>query len=380
MIAALFRALNCPHTEIWLPHYLRREVGLRLSPTVSGTRHLIFCFVDHYEPGWRGADAATARGRLDDWLTRYPRVADRHRDWHGCRPGHSFFYPYDMLERAELRDLVAFCKAGYGELEIHLHHRDDTSATLRAKLKDAVRIWREEGALGTWPGGTRPAFGFIHGDWALDNSRHEGGRNFCGVNDELTILAEEGCYADFTFPTVDVVSQPRLTNTIYYATDDPARPKSYDRGVPVRAGGRADGQLMIVQGPLCLRKKGGLIPRRDDGDVTSRNGATSERVDAWARTNVHVEGRPEWTFVKVHTHGAADHCRDGLLGDGFEALFSALESRYNDGEAWRLHYVNAREMYNIIRAAEAGQDGDPSLYRDFAIAPPTARVAAMARE
>jgi hypothetical protein len=110
--------------------------------------------------------------------------------------------------------------------------------------------------------------------------------------------------------------------------------------------------------------------------VTGPNGATPERVDAWVRLNIRLPGRPEWTFVKVHTHGAADHCREGLLGGGLDALFGALESRYNDGSAWRLHYVTAREMYNIIRAAEAGRAGDPSDYRDFAIAPPGARVAA----
>jgi len=42
----------------------------------------------------------------------------------------------------------------------------------------------------------------------------------------------------------------------------------------------------------------------------------------------------------------------------------------NDNRRWRLHYVTAREMYNMIKAAEAGHDGDPSGYRDFAITPP----------
>src|SRR5437764_446696 len=83
------------------------------------------------------------------------------------------------------------------------------------------------------PATGRPAFGFIHGNWALDNCRVEGVRNFCGVNDELTVLAEEGCYADFTFPALFHLAQPRQSNSIYYAEDDPQRPKSHDRGVPV---------------------------------------------------------------------------------------------------------------------------------------------------
>jgi hypothetical protein len=378
MIARLFRALGCPYAEIWLPGYLRREAGRILRPRPSGTRHLIFCFVDHYEPHVGRVDDATARRRLDAWLEQYPRIADQHGDTHGRPPTHSFFYPYDEMEPGELRDLAAVCAAGYGELEIHLHHHDDTSETLRAKLRAAIGRWREVGALGTWPGSDRPAFGFIHGNWALDNSRLENGRNFCGVNNEITVLAQEGCYADFTFPALAHMAQPRQANSIFYATDDPDRPKSYDRGEEVRAGGEPSGDLMIVQGPLCVRRKRGrFLPSPEDGDVTGTNPATPERVDAWARMAIHLPGRPEWVFVKVHTHGAADRNLEGLLGGGFEALFADLEQRYNDGRNWRLHYVTAREMYNMIKAAEAGHAGDPFDYRDFAIGPPGARVPAL---
>jgi hypothetical protein len=371
MIRRFFRALGCPYAEIWLPAYLRREMGRLAGPRASGARHLLFCFVDHYEPHVGRADDATARRRLDAWLEQYPRIADRHGDAHGRPPGHSFFYPYDEMEPGELRDLAALCAAGYGELEIHLHHRDDTSDTLRGKLRAAVEHWQEAGALGSWPETGRPAFGFIHGNWALDNSRVEGERNFCGVNDEIRVLAEAGCYADFTFPALKQMAQPRLCNCVYYATDDPRRPKSHDWGQPVRVGGKQSGDLMIVQGPLgILRRPGLVLPRPEDGDITGQHPATPERVDAWVRTAIHLPGRPEWVFVKVHTHGAADDNLAGLLGGGFDALFADLEARYNDGRRWRLHYVNARELYNIIKAAEAGRAGDPSDYRDFLIAPP----------
>ena len=47
-----------------------------------------------------------------------------------------------------------------------------------------------------------------------------------------------------------------------------------------------------------------------------------------------------------------------------------LTTQYNDGTLYKLHYVTAREMYNIIKAAERGLTGDPSQYRDLIIAPP----------
>jgi hypothetical protein len=54
--------------------------------------------------------------------------------------------------------------------------------------------------------------------------------------------------------------------------------------------------------------------------------------------------------------------------------YEYLESRYNDGVRWKLHYVSAREMYNIVKAAEAGKTGDPGQYRDFVIARPQYRT------
>ena len=77
-------------------------------------------------------------------------------------------------------------------------------------------------------------YGFIHGNWALDNSLPDG--KHCGVNNELDVLRETGCYADFTLPSAPSPAQTRTINRIYYAIDDPLRPKSHDTGVPVGSG------------------------------------------------------------------------------------------------------------------------------------------------
>ena len=88
------------------------------------------------------------------------------------------------------------------------------------------------------------------------------------------------------------------------------------------------------------------------------------------KTGVHVEGRPEWVFVKIHTHGTQDHDIDTLLGEPVDAMHRYLESAYNDGKRHVLHYVTARETYNIIKAAEAGEQGDPGQYRDYVLPAP----------
>ena len=48
-----------------------------------------------------------------------------------------------------------------------------------------------------------------------------------------------------------------------------------------------------------------------------------------------------------------------------------LTTKYNDGDNYLLHYVSAREMYNIVKAAEQGEQGNPNDYRDFHVAAPT---------
>ena len=168
-------------------------------------------------------------------------------------------------------------------------------------------------------------------------------------------------------------TQTSTINSIYYATDDPARPKSHDKGVAVHVGGSASGDLMIVQGPLGLNfreRRAGIVPRIENADVRGSCPPTPERVDAWVKTGIHVEGRPEWVFVKVHTHGTQERDMDTLLGKPVDDMHDYLESTYNDGKHHVLHYVTAREMYNIAKAAEAGKTGDPGQYRDFELARP----------
>jgi hypothetical protein len=272
--------------------------------------------------------------------------------------------PWDEYDEWEFRRLAELCRAGWGEIDLHLHHRDDTSASLTEKLRTAIQLYDHHGVLPHWPNG-KPAWGFIHGNWALDNSRSDGGRNYCGVNDELTLLAQEGCYADFTFPAWQHTAQPRQLNSIYYATDDPLLPKSYDRGEAARAGTSGEGTLLLIQGPLAPFLRKGYRPTMDDGDLASYRRYSPERLDRWVRTGVHVEGRADRVFVKLHCHGAADANREALLGSDLDALFTDAEARYNDGTRYRLHYVTAREMFNIVKATEAGSDLEIAEARDY---------------
>ena len=361
-------AIRSRNMQIWLPDYLRA----RAPQPVAGPVHVMFCFVDHFEPMWHGADLATQRARVDRWCADYRRLAERHRDADGRPPQHSFFYPEEEYLQEHLDKVAALCADGYGELEIHLHHDNDTEANFVTSMRRFCELLHERhGALPRDPVSGELRFAFIHGNWCLDNSRPDG--RWCGINNEITLLRELGCYADYTFPSAPSDTQTSTINSIYYATDDPQRPKSHDRGEPVRVGGTPSGDLMIVQGPLGLNwreRRLGVMPRIENADVRKGCPPTPARVDHWVRSGIHVQGRPEWVFVKVHTHGTQEQDMDTLLGAPADAMHAHLERAYNDGSRYLLHYVSAREMYNIIKAAEAGLDGDPAAYRDYLLPPP----------
>ena len=92
------------------------------------------------------------------------------------------------------------------------------------------------------------------------------------------------------------------------------------------------------------------------------------RLKTWIDQFVHVDGRPEWTFVKLHTHGAPEKNASTLLGAPMEGLHAAL-AQLASHEPWRVHYVTAREMYNVARAAMDGMRGSPAGYFDYEVPP-----------
>ncbi|MBL8524572.1 MAG: hypothetical protein JNN20_12845 [Betaproteobacteria bacterium] len=366
-VAVFWAGLAHRQIHTWFWAYVRHQRRVGALPPVTGPTHVMFCFVDHYEPLAAGADDELGMRRVDRWATEYRKVAGAFRDADGCHPIHSFFYPEEEYRPQYLDVVGALCRDGFGEVEIHLHHDHDTPAGLTDKLsRFTTTLKSRHGLLPTLNGGT--PFAFIHGNWALDNSRGDG--RWCGIDNELIVLREAGCYADFTLPSAPSDTQTRTINAIYYAEDDPHRPKSHDAGIEMKVGGQPSGDLLIFQGPLALHwrhRKFGIWPRIENSDISPTDIPIADRIPVWLEQHIHVAGRPEWLFIKVHTHGAIEENADFLFDGELRKLFEGLQQQCNDGKKYQLHYVSAREAYNIAKAAEAGKSGNPNDYRDFVI-------------
>jgi hypothetical protein len=356
----------------WLPSYLLRS-RRRPVATVESPVHVFLAVCDHFEP-FHDTDKAGALKALADWAERWPALVEAHRDHSGRGPRHTFFYPIEQYDADVIARLSEVCQRTGSEVEVHLHHEGDTAATLTEQIRMGLEQLAVHGLLSRGPAGEL-RYGFIHGNWALDHS-HPAGKH-CGVVDELEVLKKTGCYADFTLPSAPDPAQVRIINSIYYAREDGA-PASHARGVPVSVGKTAalaelPDHLLLVQGPLGLnwsRRKFGLIPRIENADLTGANPPTVERFRLWTRLCPMVQNGPPWVFVKLHTHGGISRNYNALLGEKGLRFHQGLAELAANDPTVRYHYVTAREMVNLIHAAEQGAGGEPAAFLDRGLLPP----------
>jgi hypothetical protein len=295
----------------------------------------------------------TAMQRVARWQDCWPKIAEAApRDASGKQPCYSFFYPQEDYRRELLTPLAEMTRQGICDVEVHIHHDQETPDGFREKIKTFCRQLREEhGLLHDIDG--RTMFGFIHGNWALDNSRPDG--RWCGLTGEIELLRELGCYADFTMPSLPSDTQGRIVNQIYWCTGTPGRPKAFDRGVEARVGAGVQGDLMMITGPLGLRYSGRLMPRLETGELAGYDLPTPYRVKRWLDLAPRVG---DDLFVKLYAHGAREDNADGLLGTGAKAgglaeMFSWLQEQSAERQL-ELHWASAFEMY---RAASALVEG-----------------------
>lgn len=350
--AVFWRIVRSRNMQYWLGAHLG-EVVSRLRRTPAAPRHVYFCFADHYEPYGGTQDRARATSRVQQWVDEYPVIAARHRDSFGNPPKHSYFYPAEEYDPALLDQLAGLKRAGWGDVEVHLHHDNDMADNLRRTLTDfAQTLHDRHGLLRLDPATGKPLYVFIHGNWALDNSRPDG--RWCGVDNELDVLVETGCFADMTMPSAPSDTQTGKINSLYFARGHSGCRKSHDRGRDVAVGDwRRPGELLMIQGPLTLNwkeAKFGLLPRIESAELSFDAPPTAQRVALWGRCGVSVRGAEEHVFVKVHTHGATESSMKMLFANGgFDTLWTELERQYRDRDGCKLHYVTAWEMVEKIR-------------------------------
>jgi hypothetical protein len=319
--------------------------GLRPLPR---PQHVFLCIADHFEPDWNRASRSRQRDRVQRWNNEYPKLFRQFIDTRGRTPQHTFFYPIEVYDAEHIEHLCKLVRSGDADIEIHLHHSDDSADRLRVSLEMAVHNFHDRHGLLSKDARGKLRYGFVHGNWALDNSDPKG--QWCGVNDELTILMQTGCYADFTMPAAPHPAQTRQINSIYYAIDDVCQPKSHDTGTKAELGVQPHAEgLLMVQGPLSVV----LQIRIENGNLSGSQPPARNRIPRWLQACVCVQQRPDWVFVKLHTHGAQESIASQLLGPSMCDLHAGLREHAKQ-QGYAFYYVTARELTQLIHQAERG--------------------------
>jgi hypothetical protein len=338
------------NAEIWLPGYLKSWTANRFG-NHRGPGRVWFAITDHYEPLWGQSTEETARERVARWTARLPEISSSFRDSRGQPPKYTFFYPQEQYRPDILDDLAKLTQLGIADVEIHIHHDREGQQDFIDRMSGfAETLFRRHSLLRKRGGLIN--FGFIHGNFALDNS-FPGGR-WCGLNNELSLLKSLGCYADFTFPSAPSPTQPRMVNTIYWASDDPRRPKSYDTGVPLAPGGESNGGLLMIPGPLAIdwSSRGPWKPRLEIGELASYYEPSPDRIRNWLDYSPRIGSD---IFIKLFTHGTQERHSRLLLGEGLQNTFQWVE-RECSRQGHELYYVTAWQMSSVVEALRLRKD------------------------
>jgi len=318
---------------------------LRRSFRPAKAKRAWVAITDHYEPlGMRGS-VETARGSVAKWCDKWPRIAeDGPHDAAGQRPQYSFFYPQEEYRHDLLEGIAEMVRLGVGDVEVHLHHDNEQRTSFIEKVIEFCRRLTDDHGLLRQQDG-RTVFGFIHGNWALDNSRPDG--KWCGLSGEIALLRELGCYADFTMPSIPSATQGRVVNQIYWCTNNAdGQPKSFDRGIEAKVDGGRRGDVLMITGPVGLRLSGRRIFRVETGEIAGYDMPTSARVRHWFDLAPAIG---DDLFLKLYTHGAQERNLEPLLGGGLSRLFDGIAEEA-DRRGIEVHWATAWQMYQAAAA------------------------------
>ena len=361
----------------WLLRYPWSRGKSFFEQTAFEKKHVIITIANHFEPGWSEGGVLDHKSQISK-LKAYHKMArstgEAVRDADGTKFRHTNFYPAEQYH-PEILDIMAEMQAeGLGETEVHLHHgveRPDTAENLRQTLVEFRDTLAEQhNCLSRLDGTGDPMYAFVHGNLALANSC---GGKFCGVDNEMEILRDTGCYADMTLPSAPDQTQVAVINQIYECgmTFDQAVP--HRTGVRVSVNGKQPLLPLIFTGPLVFnwtrRIKGLPVPRIEDGALTANQGLDTARFRRWTAANVTVAGKTDWVFVKLYCHGFFDYDQAACIGDEAKRFFGEIVEAGEKSGDYQIHFATAREAFNITAAAIDGKRGNPNEFRDYRLIP-----------
>ncbi len=284
-------------------------------------------------------------------LNRMTRITEAHVDCTGRHFRYTFACPVYDWSASDMACLTEYCRAGLGEIELLLPSVCPDSDNLRRLLTRSVSSLEQS------------SFVIVRSSERSSERKASPDRKA-----ELLLLRDFGCYADFSFPDPASSLQPSRINTVTSVSHQADSDNPYKDAASIKSGAVSYGDLFVIDGPMIIDWTNwcGLFnPSVEFGRLSYYSPPDTTRIERWIRADVHVDGQPNWVFVKLIL---SDHFLAGSSSELLESLdhtLDCLERRLAEGDEYRLHYVTAREMYNIARAAEAGKTSPVARYVDY---------------
>jgi len=349
--------------EKWLLGLRRRPQRLVENPL--GTRHVMVALCNRLSSSASNSDKSAILRR---WFGEYAGLREGSPRISSFSLKHTFFLSPGEASAPWVPELAALCRAAECEIEL-ASPRDTKSANQRRDLMEAGKeTLAQSGWLGRDPSGSA-RFCFVH--------RAEGSSAF-GLEDQAGMLRDAGCAASFPFDLRPGMLPEEFENSlVYFHESEAAGPRQGLRRVRAERETRGSDRagLLVVPPPFCpesSRKTFGFRPEIDQGEIGAAAFPTADRLHRWLECRMTVEARPNWLFVVLHIDGFAPENAGMLFGEPMREFTRKLRSMAARDRTLCFHGVAARELVNILHAAEAGHSGDPRRFRDFRYQPPPA--------
>jgi hypothetical protein len=214
--------------------------------------------------------------------------------------------------------LAEFCHLGWGRLKFTCTGLTESiTAEETEKQLTSFRdvLAHDHVCLSYEEGDAQPKYAFIHGNLTLANCANGFA---CGIDNEMQLLADTGCYVDMTYLTaVFHPAQIGMINSIYECAL-PLNDRAPQRlGQELKVGSPVTRFPFLIQGPWMMdfdRSARSGWGRIENAALTGPNPPSLRRLGLWKNARVAVGGRPDWLFIKLHTHGMAPADMDTMLG------------------------------------------------------------------
>lgn len=350
--------------EKWL-HGLRRRPQ-RPVENPLGTRHVLIALCNRLSSVASEADKSAMVRR---WIGESARLREEFPAAQAFSLKHTFSLPPEEASAAWAPELAALCRVAGCEIELAPPRDAKSAAGLR---RERIEAGKERLAQSGWLGRDRSGaarFCFVH--------RAEGSSAF-GLGDQAGMLRDAGCAASFPFDLKPGVVPEEFENSlVYFLESEAAGPRQGLRRVRAERETRGADRtgLLVAPPPFCPeagRKTFGFKPEIDQGEIGAAALPTADRLHRWLDCRLTVEARPNWLFVVLHTDGFSPENASMLFGEPMRDFHRKLRSIAARDRTLCLHGVTARELVNILHAAEAGHSGNPLQFCDFRYLPPPA--------